>query len=173
MDNKEENSAATEVTINKVNVPRKMAQYSHRPWGNRESSEISPNADAFQSQSRNPQRRQNEENRQLPRGSYTQIMVNPTQLSDIEFTAWMDRLVEARRSRQENKPRSYSQFRKPFVQRRDKREKGQRQQGLKHKLKPATELNTEELMTHMRCEYIDIEEAVDMYNLDVEECRSA
>ena len=31
---------------------------------------------------------------QLPRGSYTQIMVNPTQLSDKEFVAWMDRLVE-------------------------------------------------------------------------------
>ena len=148
-----------------------MAQYSHRPWGNRESSEISPNADAFQSQSRNPQRRQNEENRQLPRGSYTQIMVNPTQLSDIEFTAWMDRLVEARRNRQENKFGPYSQFRKPFMQRRDEREEGQRQQGLKHKLKPATELNTEELMAHMRCEYIDIEEVVDMYNLDIEECR--
>ena len=123
MDNKEENSAATEVMINKVKVPRKIAQYSHRPWGNRESSEISPNADAFQSQSRNPQRRQNEENRQLPRGSYTQKMVNPMQLSDVEFTAWMDRLVEARRNRQENKPRPYSQFRKPFMQRRDERKK--------------------------------------------------
>ena len=27
-------------------------------------------------------------------------------------------------------------------------------------------------MSHMRCELVDIEEAVDMYNLDVEECRS-
>ena len=27
-------------------------------------------------------------------------------------------------------------------------------------------------MAHMRCEYIDIEEAMDMYNLDIEECRS-
>ena len=39
---------------------------------------------------------QSEENRQLPRGSYTQIMVNPTQLSDKKFAAWMERLVEAR-----------------------------------------------------------------------------
>ena len=31
----------------------------------------------------------------------------------------------------------------------------------------------EELITHMRCEYADMEEAVEMYNLDVEECRSA
>ena len=40
-------------------------------------------------------------------------------------------------------------------------------------MKLAEELNTKELMAHMRCEYIDIEEAVDMYNLDIEECRSA
>ena len=85
----------------------------------------------------------------------------------------MDRLLEAKRNRQENKPRPYSQFRKPFMQRRDKREEDQRQQGLEHKLKPATELNTEELMAHMRCEYVDIKEAMEMYNLDIEEYRSA
>ena len=28
-------------------------------------------------------------------------------------------------------------------------------------------------MSNMRCELVDIEEAVDMYNLYVEECRSA
>ena len=32
---------------------------------------------------------------------------------------------------------------------------------------------TEELTTHMRCAYTNIEEAMEMYNLDVEECRSA
>ena len=31
----------------------------------------------------------------------------------------------------------------------------------------------EELITHMRCKYTDIEEAIDMYNLYVEEGRSA
>ena len=31
------------------------------------------------------------------RGSFTQIMVNPMQLQDHEFTAWLDRLVEARK----------------------------------------------------------------------------
>ena len=116
---------------------------------------------------------QSEENRQFPRGSYTQIMVNPTQLSDQEFAAWMERLVEARRNKQENKPRPYRQFRKPFLQRRGEGKEVQWQQELKQKLKQAKELNTEELITHMRCEYIDIEEAVEMYNLDVEECRSA
>ena len=84
----------------------------------------------------------------------------------------MERLVEARKNRQENRPRPYSQFRKPFIQRRNENERPQHQE-LKQKLKPAEELNTEELTTHMRCEYADIEEAVDMYNLDVEECRSA
>ena len=100
-------------------------------------------------------------------------MVDPTQLLDKEFTAWMDRLVEARRNRQENKPRPYRQFRKPFLQRRGDREETQWQQELKQKLKPAEELNTEELITHMRCEYADIKEAVEMYNLNIEKCRSA
>ena len=143
------------------------------PWKNRESSEISTNTEGLQRQNRNSSRGQDEESKQLPRGSYTQIMVNPTQLSDTEFVAWMDRLVEAGRNRQENKPRPFRQFRKPFIQRRNDTEEAQRQQGLKHKLKPAEELNTEEIMAHMRCEYADIEEAVEMYNLDVEECRSA
>ena len=89
-------------------------------------------------------------------------MVDPTQLLDKEFTAWMDRLVEARRNRQENKPRPYRQFRKPFLQRRGDREETQWQQELKQKLKPAEELNTEELIAHMRCKYANIEEAVKM-----------
>ena len=85
----------------------------------------------------------------------------------------MDRLVEAHRNRQENQPRPFRQFRKPFILRKNDTDEAQRQQGLKHKLKPAEELNTEEIMAHMRCEYTDIEEAVEMYNLNVEECRSA
>ena len=125
VDNKQETPAAVEVTINEVNVPQKSGQYNHRTWRNREGNEISPNSDAFHRQPKNPPRIQNEENRQLPRGLYTQIMVNPTQLSDTEFTAWMDRLIEARRNRQENKPRPYRQFRKPFLQRRGETEEGQ------------------------------------------------
>ena len=147
---------------NEVNTAQKQGQYGRRAWGNKESSEILLKQDGTQ----------NEYNRQLPRGSYTDILVNPTQLSDTEFTAWMDRLVEARRNRQENKPRPYRQFRKPYSQ--NRRETGETmQERLKNKLKPAEELNTDELMSHMRCELVDIEEAVDMYNLDVEECRSA
>ena len=37
------------------------------------------------------------------RGSFTQIMVNLMQLQDHEFTAWLDRLVEARKNRQEKR----------------------------------------------------------------------
>ena len=56
----------------------------------------------------------------------------------------------------------------------NKREPGEATQDrLRNKLKLAEELNTEELMSHMRCELVDIEEVVDMYNLDIEECRSA
>ena len=84
----------------------------------------------------------------------------------------MDRLVEARQNRQENKPRPYRQFRKPFSQ--NRRESGETTHDkLRNKLKLAEELNMEELMSHMRCELVDIEEVVDMYNLDIEECRSA
>ena len=73
----------------------------------------------------------------------------------------MDRLVEARQNRQENKPRPYRQFRKPFVQ--NRRESGEvTQDKLRNKPKPAEELNTEELMSHMRCELVDIEEAMDI-----------
>ena len=188
--NKRQNLASTEVTINEVDSPQRPRDYTHRHWRKRENSEISPNQQKFHKQpwqaegsnEISPNRDdfqgrhrplQNVENRQLPRGSYTQIMVNPTQLSDKEFAAWIERLVEARRNRQENKPRPYSQFRKLFLHRRNETEKTQQQQELKQKLKPAEELNTEELITHMRCEYVDIEEAVEMYNLDIEECRSA
>ena len=178
VENKNENTAPTEVVINEV-MTQKTGQYSQRAWRNKEGGEISPNSGNFQRQSwktrENSEISANAEGfqRQLPRGSYTQIMVNPTQLSDREFAAWMDRLVEARRNRQENKPRPFRQFRKPFIQRKNNAEETQWQEGLKNKLKPAEELNTEEIMAHMRCEYADIEEAVEMYNLDVEECRSA
>ena len=48
------------------------------------------------------------------RGSFMQIMVNPMQLQDHEFTAWLDRLVEARKNRQERRQRPYRNFRKPY-----------------------------------------------------------
>ena len=122
----ENSQAATisaDVTINEVNVAQKPGQYSQRAWRSRENSKISQKQDNFQNKANTTQkqgqygqrawrnressgillkqdglqsRTQNEDNRQLPRGSYTHILVNPMQLSDTEFTAWMDRLVEAR-----------------------------------------------------------------------------
>ena len=41
------------------------------------------------------------------RGSYTQIMVNLMQLTDAEFTNWMEKLVEARKNRHEKRPHPY------------------------------------------------------------------
>ena len=102
---------------NEAKTAQKQGQYGQRAWRNKGSSEISPKQDGLQNRTRN------EDNRQLPRGSYTHILVNPTQLSDTEFTAWMDRLVEARQNRQENKPRPYRQFRKPYSQ--NRRETGE------------------------------------------------
>ena len=89
-ENGQNSPITTEVTISEVNAPQKPGQYSQRPWRNKESSKISPKIDNFQSSTRY------EDNRQLPRGSYTHILVNPTQLSGTEFTVWMHRLVEAR-----------------------------------------------------------------------------
>ena len=165
-DNVQNTSQSVEVTINEVNSMQKPGQHSQRTWRSKNYSKISPKQSNFQ------HKPCKEDNRQLPRGSYTQIMVNPTKLSDKEFVAWMDRLVEARRNRQENKPWLYRQFRKPLLQNRG--ESGElTQEQLRNKLKPAEELDTKEIMSHMRCELVDIEEAVDMYNLNVEECRSA
>ena len=124
IDSKQENGTSTEVVMNKVTT-QKTGQYSHRPWRNKDSGETSPNSGNFQRQSwKNGQSSEISANteglqRQLPRSPYTQIMVNLTQLSDAEFVAWMDRLVEACRNRQENKPRPFRQFRKPFIQRRN------------------------------------------------------
>ena len=53
-------------------------------------------------------------NASILKGSYTQIMVNPTQLSEHEFTNWMDKLMEARKNRQERKEHPYRSYRKPY-----------------------------------------------------------
>ena len=165
IENVQNTSPSVEVTINEVNSMQRQGQYNQRTWKSKNYSEISPKQSNFQ------HRPCGEDSRELPRGSYTQIMVNPTQLLDKEFVAWMDRLVEARRNRQENKPRPYRQFRKPLL--RNRGELGEMpQEHLKNKIKPVEELDTKEIMSHMRCELVDIEEAVDMYNLNIEECRS-
>ena len=103
------------------------------------------------------------------RGGYTQILVNPVQLTDAEFTNWMEKLVEARKNRQERKPRPYRNFRKPYNSDQSDYKKPQ----LKNKLHPAQELDVQSIMTTFNCEYDDVIEAVDLYNMDVEESQSA
>ena len=103
------------------------------------------------------------------RGGYTQIMVNPVQLTDTEFTNWMEKLVEARKNRQERKPRPYRNFRKLYNSNQSEYKKPQ----LKNKLHPAQELDVQSIMTTFNCEYDDVVEAVDLYNMDVEESQSA
>ena len=103
------------------------------------------------------------------RGGYTQIMVNPVQLTDTEFTNWMEKLVEARKNRQERKPRPYRNFRKPYNSNQLDHKKPQ----LRNKLHPAQELDVQSIMTTFNCEYDNVVEAVDLYNMDVEESQSA
>ena len=106
------------------------------------------------------------------RGSFTQIMVNPMQLQDHKFTAWLDRLVEARKNRQERRQRPYRNFRKPYndgKQNGDTRSKPP----LRNRIKRAQELEVQQIMDNFNCEYDDVVEAVDLYNLDVEECTTA
>ena len=103
------------------------------------------------------------------RGGYTQILVNPVQLTDAEFTNWMEKLVEARKNCQERKPRPYRNYRKPYNNDQSDYKKPQ----LRNKLHSAQELDVQSIMTSFNCEYDDVVEAVDLYNMDVEESQSA
>ena len=117
-------------------------------------------------------RRQNrEENNQssVLHGEYTQIMVNPVHLSDVEFTNWMEKLVEARKNWQERKPRPYRNFCKPY----NNEQADQRRPQLRNKLQSAQELDVQAIMTAFNCKYDDVVEAVDLFNMDVEESQSA
>ena len=53
-------------------------------------------------------------NASILKGSYTQIMVNPMQLSEHEFTNWMEKLMEAQKNRQERKEHPYRSYRNPY-----------------------------------------------------------
>ena len=103
------------------------------------------------------------------RGGYTQILVNPVQLTDAEFTNWMEKLVEVRKNRQERKPRPYRNYRKSYNDDQSEFKKPQ----LRNKLHSAQELDVQSIMTSFNCEYDDVVEAVDLYNMDVEESQSA
>ena len=101
-----------------------------------------------------------------------QIMVNPMQSQDHEFTAWLDRLVEARKNQQERRQRPYRNFRRPYNDNKQNGDTGSKLP-LRNRIKPAQELEIQQIMDNFNCEYDDVVEAVDLYNLDVEECTTA
>ena len=53
-------------------------------------------------------------NASILKGSYTQIMVNPMQMSEHEFSNWMEKLMEVQKKRQERKEHPYRSYRKPY-----------------------------------------------------------
>ena len=113
----------------------------------------------------------------LARGRCTQIVVNPMQLQDEAFTAWMQRLIEARRNRENRVQRPYRNFRKPYNDRyKPSKESGKDRYGkyqIKQKFKPVAEIEVQPIMDAYRCTYEDVEEATDLFNLDFEECNQA
>ena len=79
-----------------------------------EYSDSSQNLRVPNQHSKEPENDKSVQQPSMIRGSFMQIMVNPMQLQDHELTAWLDRLVEARKNRQERRQRPYRNFRKPY-----------------------------------------------------------
>ena len=44
---------------------------------------------------------------------------------------------------------------------------------LQNRIKPAEELEVQQIMGNFNCKYDDVVEAIDLYNLDIEECATA
>ena len=113
----------------------------------------------------------------VAKGGYTQIVVNPMQLEDKAFTAWMQRLTEARRNRENRVQRPYRNFHKPYNDKYEpSKESGKDRYGkyqTKQKFKPVAEIEVQPIMDAYRCTYKDVEEAIDLFNLDLEECNQA
>ena len=110
-------------------------------------------------------------------GGYTQIVVKPMQLEDKAFTAWMQKLTEARRNRENRVQRLYRNFCKPYNDRYELlKESGKDRYGkyqIKQKFKPVAEIKVQPIKDTYRCTYEDVEEAIDLFNLDFEECNQA
>ena len=146
--------------------------FGTKPANSSEYSDSSRNSRVPNQHSKEPENDKSVQQPSVIRGSFTQIMVNPMQLQDHEFTAWLDRLVEAWKNRQDRRQRLYRNFRKPYndgKQNGDARSKPP----LRNRIIPAQELEVQQIMDNFNCEYDDVVEAVDLYNLDVEECTSA
>ena len=167
---------------NSREISPQRREYSKRVTFNQPSGTRTPNNSEYSDSSRNlrvtnhqPSEPEKDKSHQQPsviRGSFTQIMVNPMQLQDHEFTAWLDRLVEARKNRQERRQRPYRNFRKPYNDGKQNGDTGSKPP-LRNRIKPAQELEIQQIMDNFNCEYDDVVEAVDLYNLDVEECTTA
>ena len=87
---------------------------------------------------------------------------------EVTHRSWMEKLVEARKNRQERRPQPYRNFRKPYNGDSPEQKKPQ----LRNKLQPTQELDVQAIMTAYNCEYDDVVEVVDLYNMDVEESQS-
>ena len=143
-----------------------------RTTNNSKYSDSSRNSRVSNNYSKEPENDKSNQQPSVIRGSFTQIMVNLMQLQDHKFTAWLDRLVEARKNRQERRQRPYRNFRKPYNDGRQNGDTGSKPP-LRNRIKPAQELEIQQIMDNFNCEYDDVVEAVDLYNLDVEECTTA
>ena len=99
------------------------------------------------------------------------------QLEDEAFTTWMQRLTEARRNRENRVQRLYRNFGKPHNKRYEpSKESGKDRYGkyqIKQKFKPIAEIEVQLIMDAYRCTYKDVEEAINLFNLDFEECNQA
>ena len=104
-----------------------------------EYSDSFPNSWVTKQHSKEPENDKSTQQPSVIHGSFTQIMVNPMQLQDHEFTAWLDTLVEARKNRQERKQCLYRNFRKPYNDGRQNGDTGSRPP-LRNRIKPAQEL---------------------------------
>ena len=149
----------------------------NQPFGTKNAndskySDSSRNSRALNHHWKEPENHKTTQQPSVIHGSFTQIMVNPMQLQDHEFTAWLDRLVEARKNRQERRQCPYRNFRKPYNEGRQNGDTGSKPP-LRNRIKPAQELEVQQIMDNFNCEYDDVVEAVDLYNLDVEECTTA
>ena len=164
---------------NSWEISLQRREYSKRVTFNQLSGTRTPNNSEYSDSSRNsrvtnnqpsePEKDKSHLQPSVIRGSFTQIMVNPMQLQDHEFTAWLDRLVEARKNRQQRRQRPYRNFRKPYNDGKQNGDTGSKPP-LRNRIKPAQELEIQQIMDNFNCEYDDVVEAVDLYNLDVEEC---
>ena len=80
----------------------------------------------------------------------------------------MEKLMEARRNRQDRKTCPHRAYRKPY----NATEQESRRLQLRNKLHPAQDLDIQNIMTANNCSYDDVVEMVDLYNLDVEDSQT-